>query len=759
MRPGNELKQVYKDAVKFLQEKPKFEYLVNHLPKNLGYCTGLDFRETPLLLSPKNMATFKKGMVFCLNLAFQDVPLSEEDRTAISEKSSTKKLEKFSLLLADMIAVTADTPDLLTKLGKNLTDVAYNINDQEDSDASSDEDDDEDEDASDDDAPKAPKGDRQLAKKLAKEGEATGRKSSRLAKEQAKTEAVSEGAAQRLLKQIKLMKRRNEERLRELARANRNKDEEDGKSAVDELEAYKRTRDYPDNVQPNQVKVDMANQCVLLPICGNAVPFHISTIKNVVMPDADNVTLLRINFYTAGIALGKDAPANMVKLVQKYAPYASFVREMTFRSLDGHNLTLAFRQISELRKRERQKEITLQEEANLVKQEKLVRTKNERVPRLADLTMRPVFAGRKTQGNLEAHSNGLRFISSRNEIVDIMYANIKYAIFQPCENEIMVLVHFHLKNPIMIGKKRQNDVQFFTEVVDASQAVDNSRRSMYDPDEMDDEQRERQLRKRLNQAFKEFCKKVDAVAKKNGYNLEFEIPYRDLGFTGNPHKEMVKIMPTLSCLVNLTETPFFVVDLEQVDHVHFERVTYMSKAFDMVLVNKDFKKPAWRVDMIPNEDKDAIQEWLTDMELTFTEGPMNLNWKQIMATILEDDRFYMDTEDDEVTKKPAGWEFLRMYGDDDEEEEEDPDADDSEFDEEKIESEESEASDSEEDFDSEDDEDDFDEDAEDELEEQGLDWDEMEVKAAAEDKRKRVLDEDMDNDRPLQRASKKNRRR
>jgi hypothetical protein len=49
---------------------------------------------------------------------------------------------------------------------------------------------------------------------------------------------------------------------------------------------------------------------------------------------------LRINFYTAGMAVGKDAPENMVKLVQKYAPYASFVREMTFRSLDGHNLTL-----------------------------------------------------------------------------------------------------------------------------------------------------------------------------------------------------------------------------------------------------------------------------------------------------------------------------------------------------------------------------------------------------------------------------------
>ena len=54
-------------------------------------------------------------------------------------------------------------------------------------------------------------------------------------------------------------------------------------------------------------------------------------------------------------------------------------------------------------------------------------------------------------------------------------------------------MYFHLKNPIMIGKKKHLDVQFFTEVVDASQAVDDRRRSMYDPDEMDDEQREPRL--------------------------------------------------------------------------------------------------------------------------------------------------------------------------------------------------------------------------------------------------------------------------
>ena len=72
------------------------------------------------------------------------------------------------------------------------------------------------------------------------------------------------------------------------------------------------------------------------------------------------------------------------------------------------------------------------------------------------------------------------------------------------------------------------------------------------------------------------------------------------------------------------------------------------------------------------------------MEISYTEGPMNLNWKQIMQTVAQDDRFYMNTEEDEVTEKEAGWEFLRMYGKDDEEEEEEDDE--SEFSEEQVES-------------------------------------------------------------------------
>lgn len=70
-------------------------------------------------------------------------------------------------------------------------------------------------------------------------------------------------------------------------------------------------------------------------------------------------------------------------------------------------------------------ELQEQQETSLVAQEKLVRTKNERVPKIADVTMRPVMTNRKTQGVLEAHTNGLRFLSNRSEVLDVMYKNIK----------------------------------------------------------------------------------------------------------------------------------------------------------------------------------------------------------------------------------------------------------------------------------------------------------------------------------------------
>jgi nucleosome binding factor SPN SPT16 subunit len=82
------LKSVYKAAVSYLQQKEGCDHLVSKLPKTLGFAMGLDFRETALLLSPKNSLAFKQGMVFCLALGFHDVELSEADRNNTSPNSS-----------------------------------------------------------------------------------------------------------------------------------------------------------------------------------------------------------------------------------------------------------------------------------------------------------------------------------------------------------------------------------------------------------------------------------------------------------------------------------------------------------------------------------------------------------------------------------------------------------------------------------------------------------------------------------------------
>jgi nucleosome binding factor SPN SPT16 subunit len=77
------------------------------------------------------------------------------------------------------------------------------------------------------------------------------------------------------------------------------------------------------------------------------------------------------------------------------------------------------------------------------------------------------------------------------------------------------------------------------------------------------------MRKALNLKFKEFVVKVEEVAKRHDFKLEFEMPYRDLSFRGTPFREMVTLLPSVNCLVNLTETPAFVLSMREVRRLFF----------------------------------------------------------------------------------------------------------------------------------------------------------------------------------------------
>jgi nucleosome binding factor SPN SPT16 subunit len=205
--------------------------------------------------------------------------------------------------------------------------------------------------------------------------------------------------------------------------------------------------------------------------------------------DNSNISrYLRLNFFTPGQTASKDIAPATSKLIEQHGHNSMFIKEMLYRSRESQRLTAAHRMIQELRKRFRQHAAKAAEEADLIPQEKLVsfccchpspdsflqvKMRDQRIPRMADLTMRPFISGKKTTGTLEAHTNGLRFTSKKHEIVDIMYGNIKHSLFQPCENEVMVLIHFYLKNPVLVGRKKSQNVQFLTE---ASSPVANRER-------------------------------------------------------------------------------------------------------------------------------------------------------------------------------------------------------------------------------------------------------------------------------------------
>ena len=61
-----------------------------------------------------------------------------------------------------------------------------------------------------------------------------------------------------------------------------------------------------------------------------------------------------------------------------------------------------------------------------------------------------------------------------------------------------------------------------------------------------------------------------------------------MSFYGCPGKQVVKIRPTKDCLIAISEFPFFVLDMSEIEVVHFEIMFFGMKNFDLAIVFKDF---------------------------------------------------------------------------------------------------------------------------------------------------------------------------
>ncbi|XP_057963101.1 FACT complex subunit SPT16-like [Malania oleifera] len=687
LRPGRKASDVYQAALSVV-EKDAPEFVAN-LTKSAGTGIGLEFRESGLNLNAKNDRVLKAGMVFNVSLGFQN----------LQAQTSSSKSKNFSLLLADTVIV-GEKPEVVTSMStKDVKDVAYSFNEDEEE---------------------------EEEPKVKAEANGAGAFQSKATLRSDNQEISKEEL--RRQHQAELARQKNEETARRLA--GEGSGAGDNRAAVktsSDLVAYKSVNDLPPP-RGLMIQIDQKNEAILLPIYGSMVPFHVATVRTVSsQQDTNRNCYIRIIFNVPGTPFNPH-DANSLKYQGSI-----YLKEVSFRSKDPRHISEVVQLIKTLRRNVMARESERAERATLVTQEKLQLAGAKFKPlRLPDLWIRPAFGGRgrKLPGTLEAHINGFRYSTNRQEErVDVMYGNIKHAFFQPAEKEMITLLHFHLHNHIMVGNKKTKDIQFYVEVMDVVQTLGGGKRSAYDPDEIEEEQRERDRKNKINMDFQNFVNRVNDLWGQNqfkGLDLEFDQPLRELGFHGVPYKASAFIVPTSSCLVELVETPFLVITLSEIEIVNLERVGLGQKNFDMTIVFKDFKRDVFRIDSIPSTALDGIKEWLDTTDIKYYESRLNLNWRQILKTITDDPQSFIDD---------GGWEFLNMdASDSDSDNTEDSDQGYEPSDVQSESESEDDASDSESLVESEDEEEEVSE--EDSEEEKGKTWEELEREASNADREK-----------------------
>lgn len=533
IKDGAVASDVYKKAV--AQIKAKDPELVKHFVKSVGYGIGLELHDKKLVLGPDCDRQLKDGMTLVVTTGFSSLE---------NKKSTDKRSKTYALCIADTIRVTgADTVVFSAKdAPADWDSTSFQIEEPEEE-------------------PTPKKGKRDARIGAVAE---TNIKGTRLRHERQNQDAEKEAA--RRNHQKELHDRKQKEGLEKYNKGSNGINGAEEKK-FKRFESYKREDEIPGKVNLSGIVLDARKATVLLPILGRAVPFHINTIKNASTTAEGEFTSLRINFLSPGQGVGRkdEMPFEDAQ--------AQFVRSLTYRSTDATRMSKFAADVTEMKKASVRKEQEKKQLEDVVEQDKLVL---ERRPQVLDnVQLRPALDTKRISGGLQLHSNGLRYQhGSGGEMkVDVLFNNIKHLFFQPCKSELMVIIHFHLINPIMIGKKKTKDVQFCRDATDAAfdETGNRKRKHRHDEDEYEAEQEERRRRAELDKQFFNFAKKIEEAGADD--NLKLDMPLRDMSWHGVPSRSNVVISPTSDCIVQLTESPFLVVTIEDIEIVHLERVS------------------------------------------------------------------------------------------------------------------------------------------------------------------------------------------
>lgn len=267
MIPGNEFKDAYKAASQYLMTKD--ESLAAHFPKSIGFPIGLEFRDGSLLINATNATKFADGMILNLSVGFHKVPLSGDEKAGASD--TYQKMNEFSLLVADTILVQQDKPDILTKLPRDYPSVSYNLSGK----------------GADD------------AEDTAVQGYSVGG-TGRTLRDRKERDINEDLTIQRQMRQQELMQQRIREAMARHQAGEAGRSADEAIQAAQEIRVYRSPAEYPKDVSTHQLRIDLEREVIFAPIAGVPVPFHVSAIKSITLPEPDKATYLRINFYAPG---------------------------------------------------------------------------------------------------------------------------------------------------------------------------------------------------------------------------------------------------------------------------------------------------------------------------------------------------------------------------------------------------------------------------------------------------------------------------
>lgn len=214
LKPDSPMSAPYQAALGVVQkEAPE---LASSLTKNAGTSIGIEFRESGSNLNAKNDHPVKAGMVFNVNVGFQNLS---------TEQPKDPRTAKFSLLLADTVVVgSSKGAEVLTNAcTKSFNDIAYSFKDDEE------------------EEPEEPQQRKTRPKPDANGGESSGHKTSLRSDTQEMTKEE-----QRRLHQQELARQKNEETARRLAAGGSGQGDGQGSTRVSgDIVAYRNVDDIP----------------------------------------------------------------------------------------------------------------------------------------------------------------------------------------------------------------------------------------------------------------------------------------------------------------------------------------------------------------------------------------------------------------------------------------------------------------------------------------------------------------------------------